>query len=54
MKKTYEKPRVQTLTSSEVVEAMGPVQGYGQGLKGTSNLGKSSSSGAGPFAISRR
>ena len=52
-KKTYEKPSVHTLTSAEVVESIGPVQGYGQGLNSGSTPSKSGSAGAGPFVISR-
>ena len=52
-KKRYVKPCVHTMTSAEVVEAIGPVQGYGQGLKSSSSPTKSGGLASGPLAISR-
>lgn len=42
MKKlAYQKPTIQTMTSSEVIESLGPVQGYsgGPSLAGGKNSG---------------
>ena len=35
MKNAYSKPKVETLQADQVVEAMGPAQGYGSNGTGT-------------------
>ena len=51
--KKYEKPTIQTITSSEIIESLGPVQGYG-GKGGASLAGGKGSGGTyatgGPIA----
>lgn len=52
--KSYERPKVQTLTAGSIVEAMGPVS-CGSGIRQTpGGLGEGSSpSSAGPLDFSR-
>jgi hypothetical protein len=44
-KKSYEKPRIETISARELVEMMGPVQGYG--CPGITSMGPDAAVGGG-------